>query len=113
MPFLFSAITMRAVGRAAFSIVNEVRRQFREIPGIMEGTGRPEYARCVDISTRGALREMILPGILAVASSPSSGIRTGDRGPWRASNWSCRRGIRAGDNHGQRGRGLGQRQRST
>ena len=68
LPFLFSAMTMRAVGRAAFSIVNEVRRQFREIPGIMEGTGRPDYARCVDISTRGALREMILPGLLALAA---------------------------------------------
>ncbi len=65
MPFLFSALTMKAVGRAAFSIVNEVRRQFREIPGIMEGTGRPDYARCVDISTRSALREMIIPGLMA------------------------------------------------
>ena len=77
MPFLFSAITMRAVGRAAFSIVNEVRRQFREIPGIMEGTGRPEYARCVDISTRGALREMILPGIMAVATPLAVGFILG------------------------------------
>ena len=68
LPFLFSAMTMQAVGRAAFSIVNEVRRQFREIPGIMEGTGRPEYARCVDISTRGALREMVLPGVMAVGT---------------------------------------------
>ena len=68
LPFLFSAMTMSAVGRAAFSIVNEVRRQFREIPGIMEGTGRPDYARCVDISTRGALREMILPGVMAVGA---------------------------------------------
>ena len=67
LPFIFSAMTMKAVGRAAFSIVNEVRRQFREIPGIMEGTGRPDYARCVDISTRGALKEMILPGVMAVA----------------------------------------------
>ena len=67
LPFLFSAMTMKAVGRAAFSIVNEVRRQFREIPGIMEGTGRPDYARCVDISTSGALREMIVPGIMAVS----------------------------------------------
>ena len=66
LPFIFSAMTMKAVGRAAFSIVNEVRRQFREIPGILEGTGRPEYARCVDISTRGALKEMILPGVMAV-----------------------------------------------
>lgn len=66
LPFLFSAFTMKAVGRAAFAIVNEVRRQFREIPGIMDGSGRPDYARCVDISTRGALREMIVPGLLAV-----------------------------------------------
>ena len=66
LPFLFSAMTMKAVGRSAYFIVNEVRRQFREIPGIMEGTGRPDYARCVDISTRGALREMILPGVMAV-----------------------------------------------
>ena len=67
LPFIFSAMTMKAVGRAAFAIVNEVRRQFREIPGIMEGTGRPDYARCVDISTRGALKEMFLPGVMAVA----------------------------------------------
>ena len=56
LPFVFSALTMQAVGVAAYDIVNEVRRQFREIPGIMEGTGRPDYARCVDISTRGSLR---------------------------------------------------------
>ncbi len=68
LPFLFSSLTMQAVGRAASAMVNEVRRQFREIPGIMDGTGQPEYARCVDISTRGALREMILPGLLAVAA---------------------------------------------
>ena len=78
LPFLFSAMTMRAVGRAAFSIVNEVRRQFREIPGIMEGTGRPEYAKCVDISTRGALREMILPGLMAVAVPLATGFLLGE-----------------------------------
>ena len=77
LPFVFSAMTMSAVGRAAFSIVNEVRRQFREIPGIMEGTGRPEYARCVDISTRGALREMILPGTMAVVSPVAMGLILG------------------------------------
>ena len=77
LPFLFSAFTMKAVGRAAFSIVNEVRRQFREIPGIMEGTGRPDYARCVDISTRGALREMILPGLMAVIAPLATGFILG------------------------------------
>jgi K(+)-stimulated pyrophosphate-energized sodium pump len=67
MPFIFAALTMQAVGRAAMAMVNEVRRQFREIPGIMDGTGTPDHARAVAISTDGALREMIVPGILAVA----------------------------------------------
>jgi K(+)-stimulated pyrophosphate-energized sodium pump len=66
MPFIFGAQTMLAVGRAARSMVNEVRRQFREIPGIMDGTGTPDYARAVAISTEGALREMIVPGTLAI-----------------------------------------------
>ena len=66
LPFIFSALTMQAVGTAAYAIVNEVRRQFREIPGIMEGTGRPDYARCVDISTQGSLKAMIVPGAMAV-----------------------------------------------
>ena len=77
LPFVFSALTMKAVGRAAFAIVNEVRRQFREIPGIMEGTGRPDYARCVDISTSGALREMIIPGLMAVISPIAVGFVLG------------------------------------
>jgi len=68
LPFLFSSLTMQAVGRAAFAIVVEVRRQFREIPGLMDGTGRPDYARCVDISTQGSLKAMILPGVLAVVA---------------------------------------------
>ena len=77
LPFVFSALTMKAVGRAAFAIVNEVRRQFREIPGIMEGTGKPDYARCVDISTSGALREMIVPGLLAVLAPLAIGFILG------------------------------------
>ena len=68
LPFLFSALTMRAVGNAAFEMVEEVRRQFREIPGIMEGTGKPDAARCVKISTDGALKQMIVPGVIAVAA---------------------------------------------
>ena len=66
LPFLVAAFTMTAVGRAAAGMVEEVRRQFREIPGLMEGTAKPDSARCVDISTRAALREMLLPGITAV-----------------------------------------------
>jgi len=66
LPFLIGSMTMTAVGRAAGDMVEEVRRQFREIPGLMEGTAKPDSARCVDIATRGALREMILPGLTAV-----------------------------------------------
>ena len=77
LPFLFSAFTMKAVGRAAFSIVNEVRRQFREIPGIMDGTGRPDYAACVDISTKGALKEMVVPGLMAVIVPIATGLVLG------------------------------------
>lgn len=66
IPVVFSALAMNAVGKAAMQMVNEVRRQFREIPGIMEGTGKPEYAKCVDISTKAALREMLLPGVLTI-----------------------------------------------
>ena len=68
LPFLVGAFTMTAVGRAASGMVDEVRRQFREIPGLMDGSAKPDSARCVDISTRAALREMLLPGVTAVAA---------------------------------------------
>ncbi|HEY85573.1 MAG TPA: sodium-translocating pyrophosphatase [Chloroflexi bacterium] len=78
--FYFSAMTMKAVGRAAGEMVEEVRRQFREIPGIMEGTGTPEYAKCVEISTARAQKEMVLPSILAITVPVVIGVLFGVAG---------------------------------
>lgn len=77
LPFLFSALTIQAVGRAAEHMIDEVRRQFREIPGIMEGTARPEYEKCVEISTGAALKEMVIPGLLAIVCPVLVGIFLG------------------------------------
>ncbi|MBW8016721.1 MAG: sodium-translocating pyrophosphatase [Planctomycetes bacterium] len=77
MAFVFSAMTMKAVGRAAGAMVNEVRRQFREIPGILDGTGKPDYAKCVSISTTGAQREMVLPSTLAIVVPVITGLILG------------------------------------
>jgi len=68
VPLLFSSLAIRAVGEAAMSMVEEVRRQFRTIPGIMEGTGKPEYDKCVAISTQASIRKMMLPGAIAIVS---------------------------------------------
>ncbi len=80
MAFVFCAMTMKAVGRAAGAMVNEVRRQFKEIPGILEGTGKPDYASCVAISTAGAQREMIVPSALAIAVPVLVGVTLGVAG---------------------------------
>jgi len=77
LPFLFSAMTMESVGKAAYEMIEEVRRQFREIPGIMEGKAVPEYAKCVDISTAAALKEMMIPGLMAVISPIAMGLILG------------------------------------
>lgn len=68
LPFLFTALSMRSVGRAAYDMIEEVRRQFKDKPGIMSGAEKPDYGKCVDISTGAALREMILPGVIAIVS---------------------------------------------
>ena len=75
--FLFCALTTESVSRAAQKMIEEVRRQFREIPGILEGKAKPDYARCVDISTSAALREMILPGVIAIAAPLACGLLLG------------------------------------
>ncbi len=77
LPYLFSALTMEAVGSAANEMIEEVRRQFKTIPGIMEGTGKPDYATCVDISTKAALNKMIVPGLIAVIAPLATGFLLG------------------------------------
>jgi K(+)-stimulated pyrophosphate-energized sodium pump len=68
IPFIFSSLAIRAVGEAAMAMVEEVRRQFKEIPGIMEGTGKPQYDKCVAISTNASIKKMMLPGAIAIIS---------------------------------------------
>jgi len=77
LPFLFSSFALQGVGKAAFQVVNEVRRQWKEIPGLKEGNAKPEYARCVDISTKTAIEQMILPGVLAIGAPLIVGFTLG------------------------------------
>ena len=77
MPFIFSALTMQAVGRAAAAMVNEVRRQFKEIPGLLDGNANADHTRAVDISTQGAMKEMILPGLLSIIVPIAVGVILG------------------------------------
>jgi K(+)-stimulated pyrophosphate-energized sodium pump len=77
LPFLIGAMTMEAVGDAAFEMINEIRRQFREITGLLEGTAKPDTARCVDIATTAALKKMVPPGVLAVAAPWIVGLGLG------------------------------------
>jgi len=74
LPFIFSSVMMRAVGKGAFKVVEEVRRQFKEIPGIWEGKTKPEYGKCVDIVTSAALKEMLVPGMIAVVVPIAVGL---------------------------------------
>ena len=80
LPYFFTALTIRSVGKAANHMINEVRRQFKEDPGIIEGTSKPDYAKCVDISTAAALKEMIVPGCIAIVSPILIGILLGCQG---------------------------------
>lgn len=106
MAFLFCGLTMNAVGRAAQSMVEEVRRQFREIKGILEGKATPDYARCVAISTKGAQREMLFPSIIAIVVPILVGFIFGVAGVMGLLIGSERR-VRAGRVHGNSA-GLGQ-----
>ena len=77
LPFLFGAMTMESVGKAAYEMIEEVRHQFRTIPGLLEGTGKADYRRCVDISTAAALHEMMIPGLMAIVSPLLMGMLFG------------------------------------
>ena len=89
VPFLNGAITMDAVGRAAFDMISEIRRQFREIPGLLEGTGEPDSDRCVDIATKAATKRMILPAVLAVGTPVVVGFGFGQNGPTALAGTLC------------------------
>ena len=110
MPFLFAALTMQAVGRAAGAMVQEVRRQFREIDGLMEGEAEADYARAVDISTRGAMREMVLPGLIAIIAPVAVGAILGAEALGGLLIGAIATGFLLAHHDGERGRGVGQRE---
>ena len=101
-PFLVSSITMNAVGSAAFDMIHEIRRQFKEIPGLMEGTAEPDSDRCVDIATRAALKRMILPGVIAVSAPPLVGFYIGRYSAGWNAGWRVTRLCVDGIDYGQR-----------
>ena len=103
LPFLFSSQTMRSVGKAAFEMIEEVRRQFKEEPGIFTGKVKPDYGRCVAISTSAALKEMILPGLIAVLFPILTGVILGITMSNAGSAWdNAKKHIEEG-NHGGSG----------
>ena len=110
MAFMFCGLTMNAVGRAAGHMVEEVRRQFREIPGILTGKAEPDYARCVAISTKGAQKEMVLPSLLAIIAPIVTGLVFGVTGGCRFADWRIEHGICAGHLHGECRWRMGQRE---
>ena len=108
LPFLFSALTMQSVGKAAFQMIEEVRRQFREKPGIMKGTEKPDYKKCVEISTTAALKEMLVPGINGSCSSSGCRYPAGYFRSGRSAGWLSGNRCSDGNLHVQRRRRLGQ-----
>ena len=110
IPFYLASLTMDAVGKAAFEMINEIRRQFREIPGLLEGKAEPDTERCVDIATSAALRKMILPGVIAVAAPWVVGFGNQRRGAGRDAGRRAARLRAPRAHHGQCRRRVGQRQ---
>ena len=106
-PFLVSSLTMTAVGDAAFEMIHEIRRQFKEIPGLLEGNAEPDTDRCVEIATTAALKRMVAPGVLAVGSPVVVGFCTRSGGAGRYAGRRAFRLCSAGADYGERRRGLG------
>ncbi len=108
LPYLFSSLTMSAVGKAANQMIDEVRRQFREIEGIMEGKGKPDYSKCVSISTHAALKEMVLPGLIAIIATAFRWIYSWERSIGRLIGRSIGNRCSRGNSNGEFRRCMGQ-----